>query len=217
MAEPPKYPYTTVPGKLRDLLKKAPNMGRPEKVTVAWLKTAGWTSSNDASMIPVLRFVGLLGADGRPTELWDAIRVATKENRAIFGTALREAYADLFALYPDANRKDTEALRNFFRAQSSGGEQVQAKLVQTFQILAEFGDFDGVASLDVTRADRKAPGDEKRGRASSSVDRAPLVAPGLTLNVSIQLQLPATADAEVYDKLFASMRQHLMSLSEETA
>src|SRR5947208_9137261 len=115
MAEQGKYPYTTVPGKLRELLKRIPNLGRPEKVTVAWLKAAGWTSSNDPSMIPVLRFLGLIGNDGRPTELWDAARSPTPENRARLGQAIRNAYADLFALYPDANRKDAESLRNFFR------------------------------------------------------------------------------------------------------
>jgi hypothetical protein len=137
-------------------------------------------------------------------------------------THRREAKADrrvdvdelLFALYPDAHRKDAEAIRNFFRAHTSGGEQVQAKLVQTFQVLTEFADFDTPSTGDASTV---------KGAATKSTEREveipavvlPAVAAGLTtLNVNIQLQLPATADGEVYEKLFGAMRKHLMGLTE---
>jgi hypothetical protein len=38
--------------------------------------------------------------------------------------------------------------------------------------------------------------------------------PGLTLNVNLQLQLPATSDGEIYEKLFGAMRKHLMGIAE---
>ncbi len=215
MADPAKYPYTTVPAKLRDLLKKAPGMGRPDKVTVAWLKTAGWTSSNDTTMIPVLRFVGLVSADSRPSDLWDAVRAPTKENRIRFADAVRSAYADLFALYPDAHRKDAEALRNFFRAHTSGAEQVQAKLVQTFQSLVEFGDFDS-PSAGVNETEHEVDTKPAVTTAKRQVS-APRFGSDVSLTVNIQLQLPATAEADVYDKLFASMRTHLMGIVSDDA
>lgn len=214
MAEQSKYPYTTVPGKLRELLEKIPSIGRPEKVTVAWLRSAGWSSSNDRSILPVLRFIGLIGDDGKPTELWTAARSPSPANKALVGQAIKSAYADLFALYPDAHRKDTESLRNFFRTHTGGGDQVQAKLVQTFQTLTEFGDFDSTsipAEVLEQAAERDAAGSGLRnagqGRKLSSA--APV-----SLTVNIQLQLPATADAGVYDSLFASMRKHLVDLTE---
>ncbi|HEU0246007.1 MAG TPA: DUF5343 domain-containing protein [Gaiellaceae bacterium] len=208
------YPYTTVPGRLRDILKKAPAMGRPSKVTQDWLRQAGWTSSNDRSVIPVLRFVGLIGSDGTPTELWDTVRVQDKEHRARLAESIRRAYADLFALYPDAHRKDAEAIRNFFRANTGGGEQVQSKLVQTFQVLTEFADFDAPTTNGGSTA---ATATSKSSKPDAKTPAAVLTpaAHGLTaLNVNIQLQLPATADGEVYDKLFGAMRKHLIGLAE---
>lgn len=213
MPEQSKYPYTTVPGKLRDLLKKIPNVGRPEKVTVAWLKSAGWTSSNDPSMIPVLKFVGLVGQDGRPSEVWDAARSSNKAGKIRVGEALKAAYADLFALYPDAHRKDTESLRNFFRTHTGGGEQVQAKMVQTFQILAEFGEFEATAPAGDADGHPVEPESAPSGPRTVGHAAKP-VAPGMSLTVNIQLQLPATADAGVYESLFASMRKHLVELTE---
>lgn len=213
MAEQSKYPYTTVPGKLRDLLKKIPNIGRPEKLTVAWLKSAGWTSSNDPTIIPVLKFVGLIGQDGKPTELWDAVRSNDKAGKSKFGGAVKSAYADLFALYPDAHRKDTESLRNFFRTNTGGGEQVQSKLVQTFQILTEFGEFDGAVPVEEVDGRHVEP-ESTRSISRPGGHAAKPVAKGIALTVNIQLQLPATADAGVYDSLFASMRKHLVELTE---
>ncbi len=214
MAEQQKYPYTTVPGKLRDLFKKAPSMGRPDKVTVSWLKKAGWTSSNDPSMIPVLKFVGIVGSDGIPSELWDSLRVQDEGNRAKLASAIRQAYADLFSLYPDAHRKDAEALRNFFRANTSAGEQAQTKMLQTFQVLAEFADFDAEApsSTPATQGASKAKKDNAQGGGTNSGGAA---SPGLTLNVNIQLQLPATVEGDVYEKLFAAMRKHLVGLVQD--
>jgi Family of unknown function (DUF5343) len=214
MAEAQKYPYTTVPSKLRTLLQRAPNMGRPDKVTVAWLKQASFTSSNDPSMIPVLKFIGILQPDGRPSELWDAVRAPSQERRAQLADAIRRAYADLFALYPDAHRKDGEALRNFFRAQTSGGEQVQRLLVQTFQALTEFADFDAEVPEEAITGDggsrpTAAARQARRERVGTDI-------PGLTLNVNLQLQLPATSDGDVYEKLFGAMRKHLMGLTESS-
>ena len=208
MAEQGKYAYTTVPGKLRDLMQKIPKIGRPDKVTGGWLKTAGWTSSNDASMITVLKFVGLIGADGRPTEVWDAVRTG---NKTQFSEAVKTAYADLFSLYPDAHRKDAESLRNFFRPHTAGGEQVQAKMVQTFQILVEFGAFDSSPSAEKHNSDG-ADLQSNAMQQKSSGETHKLSTNSIALTVNIQLQLPATADGSVYESLFAAMRKHLIEL-----
>jgi hypothetical protein len=204
------YPYTTVPNKLREILSKAPGMGRPDKVTQEWLRKAGWTSSNDRSVIPVLRFVGLIGSNGTPTDLWESIRVQDERHQREFADAIRNAYVELFGLYPDAHRKDAEALRNFFRAHTSGGDQVQTKLVQTFQVLTEFADFDQPSTNGSNRSttvQREGKGSDEA--AERATFRSPQ-SPELALNVNIQLQLPATSDGEVYEKLFGAMRKHLM-------
>lgn len=209
MVEQARYPYTTVPSKLRDLLKRAPSMGVPEKLTVAWLKKAGWTSSNDATIIPVLKFVGLLASDGQPSALWDAVRAQDSSGKTRMAAAIRKAYGDLFSLYPDAHRKDAEALRNFFRAHTNAGEQAQTKMLQTFQVLTEFADFESDAPAEPVKT---TPTTSQKSKDTPKDARVGV--PGMTLNVNIQLQLPATADGEVYEKLFEAMRKHLIGLTQ---
>ena len=210
-----KYPYTQVPGRLRDFLIKLPTMGVPEKASQTWLKSAGWSGGNDVTILTVLRFIGVISQDGTPTESWKALRAGTAAGKATFAKTVRTAYADLFALYPDAHRKDTEALRNFFRQQTTAGEQVQVKTVQTFKVLAEFGDFDSGSPTEKTGAAETPPKEEKaREQEKEVVQKLARTGGGVALNVNIQLQLPATADAEVYEKLFAAMNKHLIGLTD---
>lgn len=68
------FTYTTVPGKIKALLAKIREMGVPQKVTVQWLKTVGFKSSNDASLIGVLKFIGLTDSSGVPTSKWTQYR-----------------------------------------------------------------------------------------------------------------------------------------------
>ena len=68
-----EYAYTTVTGKIRPLLDKLRIVGVPSKVTVSWLKTNGFTSSNDATLAGVLKFIGFTDASGIPTPMWNHI------------------------------------------------------------------------------------------------------------------------------------------------
>jgi hypothetical protein len=153
-----------------------------------------------------------LGPDGRPTNLWDAFRAPTDEYKARLADAIRKTYADLFQLFPDANRRDAEALRNFFRANTGGGDRVQRLLVQSFQVLVEFADFDAEVPEEALTGD--GAGREQTTTRQQRREKIVPDVPGLTLNVNLQLQLPATSDGEVYEKLFGAMRKHLMGIAE---
>ena len=117
-------------------------------------------------------------------------------------TAIKTAYSDLYALYPDAHNKDTEALRNFFSTQVSAGEDVLQLTVSTFKTLCEFGNFE--AELPAGAAPAVLP--EGRG----AVVPQATASPSLVVNLNIQLQLPSTEDATVYDKIFESLKKHLL-------
>ena len=69
----------------------------------------------------------------------------------------------------------------------------------------------GETVVEVKADEAKARSGEGKG---TNVPKLKLDTPGMTLNVNIQLQLPATAEGEVYEKLFAAMRKHLMGLTD---
>ena len=90
-------------------------------MTVQWLKSVGFRPSNDASLIGALKYIGFTDASGVPTSRWSQYR--SGEHKAVLGEAIRQGYADLFAVYPDANQRTQSDLDHVFSTSSSGGKR----------------------------------------------------------------------------------------------
>lgn len=202
MPQSPAYPYSPVPNSLKRLLEKIPTIGTPAKADGRWLQGLGFSGGNNSMSLTVMRHVGIIGSDGAPTDLYKALRA---KDRAKFAAGIRKHYADLFSTYPDAHRKDDEALIAFVRSKTDYAESVQRLSVRTFKVLTEFGDFDQPAAAAELRAEPEPKA------AAEKTARAPAESKvGLTVN--IQLQLPPSEDGAIYDKLFAAMAKHLKGL-----
>jgi hypothetical protein len=208
MAVEKEFPYATSLTGLKRILEGIPTWGTPDKVTGEWLAGVGFAGGAAARSLGVLRAVGVVDSGGKPTELWAALRT---KDRAKFAAGLRKHYAALFGTYSDAHRKDTEALLAFVRSKTSYGDVAQRKAVATFKALCEFGDFDAdVPGHDEIEEPEEAPKAEKaktpKAKANASVGN------GVALTVNLQLQLPASENGDVYEKLFAAMGKHLKGL-----
>lgn len=203
-----EFPYTTSPPGLKGIMEGTPKWGTPDKVTGAWLAGVGFKGGAAARSLSVLKSIRVVDSGGKPTELWAALR---GKDRAKFGQGVRKHYSNLFATFPDANRKDTEALIQFVRSKTDYGEEVQKLAVRTFKTLCEFGDFDAEAPED----EDEAEGVEVKPKGKGARAKAQQTAGGrVALTVNLQLQLPASEDGEVYEKLFAAMAKHLKGLIE---
>jgi hypothetical protein len=198
------FAYTTVPGKLKTLLAKIREVGVPPKVTVQWLKTVGFKSSNDASLIGILKFIGFTDSSGVPTSKWTHYRGAN--HKQVLGEAIREGYQDLFAVYPDANQRNQADLDHVFSTSSSGGKQVIGKTLSTFRALAEQAEFTPVnqqTDLHMTSGPlHTAPVQSPAAGAQPS-------AQGPTLHIDIQVHISPEASPDQIDQVFASMAKHL--------
>src|SRR5258708_35345486 len=115
------FAYTVVPGKLKPLLGKIRSVGVPPKVTIQWLKTIGFKSSNDSTLVGVLKFIDLIDANNVPTSRWSQFRGS--DHKAVLGDAIRHGYDDLFSVYPDANNRSQTELDHVFSTSSTGGRQ----------------------------------------------------------------------------------------------
>lgn len=82
------YPYTTVPGKLSTLLKKIREVGVPTKANQQWLQSLGFTSSNDRTMLGILKFIGFMDESGVPSSRWREYRGAN--HKQVLANAVRE-------------------------------------------------------------------------------------------------------------------------------
>lgn len=197
--------YTTVAGKIKPLLDKIKTVGVPAKVTNAWLKTIGFTSSNDGSLIGVLKIAQLIDASQVPTPLWQKFRGA--DGPAALAGGIRTGYAELYGVYPDAHARPNNDLENVFSQSSKAGKQAITKAVATFKNLAREADF--------AKGNSAAPIDEQHFETSTlhaPVDGQPPKkarngAPNL--HIDVQIHISADASSEQIDQIFASMAKHL--------
>lgn len=200
--------YTTVPGKIKTLLTKIRGAGVPSKVTQKWLKGIGFTSSNDGTLIPVLRVAGLIDGHGVPTPKWSEYR--TSRHRAVLGEGIKSGYSELFAVYPDANKRSNAELENVFASSSSVGKQAISKTVSTFKTLVDEADFEDDAEPQDpghhTAVKRQpapaAPAQPQRHNPASP-----------SLHIDIQVHISSDASLEQIDKVFSSMAKHLYGTS----
>jgi hypothetical protein len=68
---------------------------KPDKVDAKFLSINGIAKGNEAKVIVGLRFLGLITADGVPTEKLNSLRVVGDEFKKNLSSVVNEAYADL--------------------------------------------------------------------------------------------------------------------------
>lgn len=198
------FNYTTVPGKIKPLLDKIRQIGVPKKAGVQWLKTIGFTSSNDTTLLGILKTVELVDPSGVPTASWAQFRGA--HHRKVLGEAIRTGYTELFAVYPDAWQRSNTELEHVFSTSSSAGKQVIAKTVGTFKALCECAEFDEQTMLDMPSGPVQIPAASQPAaqvKPNLSAKHSPSV------HIDIQIHISPEAASDQIDQIFRSMAKHL--------
>jgi hypothetical protein len=210
--------YIQVYGQLPEVFKRIAEAQAPEKFTRQYLKDLGFRSSNFHALIPLLKSLNFLTADGTPTIRYHEYR-NTARSRQIMGEALRETYGDLFTIKAKPTETDHELIEGKFKTVHNVSPNVAKLMANTFYGLLELADIDTPApvtpSVKVTRPkpeeseDLRAP--EGIAREKERVEEG-LSAAGSrpTLHYNIQIHLPATKDVEVFNAIFKALKEHLL-------
>lgn len=197
--------YTTLTGKIKTYFDKFQQAGVPQKVDASWLKSIGcWSGGNDNYIITVLKFIGFISSSNIPTELWKSYKDPTK-GRTTLAKGIREGYKELFDTYPDANRKDKDTLYAFFSAKTGKAKHTVDYIVNTFIGLSQLADF----GAEEYKGDLEKKLDESEQRGKKKQQMMPQMPEGFAVNMNIQITLPVTEDAKVYENIFKALREQL--------
>jgi hypothetical protein len=211
-----EFTYTQSPANIKKLFEQIRSVGVPTKVAQKWLESIGLKTKPDRALVGVLKFINFIDSSGSPTQTWSDYRIKNK-SAIVLAQSMRAAYSGLFSMYPDAHRKDDEALHNFFTSNSSLSAVMVKSVVNTFKSLKELADFESdvpesieedVAEVVAEKEIEKEKEKDTKKPVNSGVN-------GLAVTVNIQLQIPATDDASVYDKFFESLYKHVLSKDKE--
>ncbi|WP_266170555.1 DUF5343 domain-containing protein [Dyella subtropica] len=204
-------PYVTTPGSIKSALEKIRSAATPERVTKDFVTTVlqikGGTGGN---IPPFLKRIGFVAPDGTPTNIYKRFR-----NPATGGAAVAEAikvgYKDLGQAneyFYQLSDKDLLALI----VQVTGAEadsRAAALTLSAIKALKTFANFEAVEGSSVAEelplVRETPPKDLSASTAHKGTKR------GLSLSYTINLNLPVTADQAVFNAIFRSLKEHLLS------
>lgn len=209
----------------------------PAQVAADTLKKLGIAPNNETYVLNILRFIGVLDADGKKNAKAAGVfsKHADDDFQLGFAELVETAYSDLFALHSSAAwTLPTDKLISFFRNSDHTSAIVGQRQASTFQALAVLsGKADGAAPAAAPKA-KKADAPQGRGATKPTARRTesakamapPPVAPpvpdqgksasaGMALTVRVEINLPAGGDQETYDRIFKSIRENLLNGSSD--
>ncbi|GAA4240243.1 DUF5343 domain-containing protein [Actinomadura meridiana] len=184
----------------------------PDKFNAEHLKSIGFTSSNDRALIPVLKDLKFLTADGTPTVRYQEYRDRSR-SKEVMGESLREAYGDIFRIREIPTPADRPAIEGLFKSKHNSSDRVAQLQAMTFMALLS----KAVLASGRDRG-REVEGDENsdRFREVSVETTQPTLSTKSSvltteLHYTIQIHLPATKDIEVFNAIFRSLRDNLLT------
>lgn len=204
-------PYISSPGNIDKALSGIKSATVPERISQDFVKTIlKIPGGSGDQMTAFLKKLGLANPDGSPNELYRKFRNPVSSGAAI-ATAIRHAYSPLYVRNEFMHElSDTELLGLVVEETGQAHDSASVKLsVSCIKHLKAFANF------------QASPTPEKETSPEKQVDAirtTPLVPAngvakrtlGLSLGYTINLNLPATSDPEVFDAIFKSLKEHLL-------
>lgn len=198
--------YVLPINRIPDIFAKIRDGQAPERFTNQLLKDWGFSSTNDRAFVPLLKALGFLTPDGKPTQRYNDYRDHSR-SKPLLTEGLREAYGDLFLIKEHPTNADRGAITGKFKSFHNVSDHVAGLMAKTFLGLLPLADLSKQGSVipaAIPTTPHPVPTSENKRGASSRVGVA-------GLHYNIQIHLPATKDVEVYNAIFKSLREHLLN------
>jgi len=200
--------YTQNYGQISEFLSKIQDGQAPTTFTQQHLKDIGFASTNNRSLIPILKALGFLSSNGTPTGRYHAYRDKSQAP-VVLGEALKESYSDLFVIKAHPTEKDKALIEGKFKSIHNVADRPAELMAKTFFALLKLADINHEAT---PRKELISETVEQEGEnVTPVVENRPQKHLSITgLHYNIQIHLPATKDVEVYNAIFKSLKEHLV-------
>lgn len=199
--------YTQAYAKLGEFFGKIRDGQAPDQFSTQLLKDLGYKSNNHRAYIPILKSLGFLTPDGKPTSRYNDYRDHSR-SKGIMADAIREAYSDIFLIKEHPTTSDKATIEGKFKSYHNASANVSKIMTNTFYALLALADLKSTStSAPSTSAINTETTDSSNTEIDVTIPASNSQAPGLHYN--IQVHLPATKDIEVYNAIFKSLREHL--------
>lgn len=187
----------------------------PERFTQKFLESLEFKSTNDRLFIALLKGLSFLDESGVPTQRYYDFMDQTK-SKEIMAQAVMEAYEDLFNVNAEAQSLTEDEVKNKLRTLTQGkhSDNVLGLMAKTFKALAAYSAWGSKKSPKKPEQPQQKIEERQTPPANPKPDNNGASADSrlsdLGLHYNIQIHLPETRDAAVYDAIFQSLKTHLL-------
>lgn len=210
-------PYVTSPGNIERALNAIKAASVPDRVSQDFVKTIlKIPGGSGDQMTAFLKKIGFAASDGAPTELYTKFRNPSSSGAAV-AMAMKKAYAPLYVRSEYMHELSDDDLLGLIVEQTGlAHDSNPVKLTfSSIKALKGFANFGGSEDMPLLRGDATLPDSDT---VTSQAEAAPRAANaqrernvGLNLGYVINLNLPATSDPAVFNAIFKSLKEHLLS------
>lgn len=206
-------PYVNGYGGIPKLFAKIKEASVPPKFTQDFVNTAlGLKSSSFRAMIPLLKRLGFIDQANVPTQAYKDYRDSALSGR-VMAERLRDGYKDLFQANEYAWKLTKKELQDRLKTILGVAENDQAVpfVASTFIELSKLATWDGTPSKKSKQGEEEhvtvLTDAIERTHGSEAVSG---FHGKLGLSYTINLNLPATTEIEVFNAIFKSLRENLL-------
>jgi hypothetical protein len=207
----PEYPpYVNAYNSIPTLFSGIKTAAVPPKVTQDFLESVlELKSSSHRALIPLLKKLGFIDQANVPTQAYRDFRDDSLSG-SVMAQRLREAYSLLFAASEYAWKLNKPDLLSKLRNITGAGEDDRyiPAVASTFTELSKLATWNGAARAP--RAAAATPSDDQTSALGVTASPRELPAGGFGLSYTINLNLPATTEIEVFNAIFKSLRDNLL-------
>ncbi|ERP95857.1 hypothetical protein Q666_05320 [Marinobacter sp. ES-1] len=212
-------PYVTAPGNVTKALNGIAKAATPDRISQDFVKEILKIPSGSGNqMAAYLKKVGMAGADGTPTAIYRKFRNPATRGEAA-AAMLKHGYAELYRRNEYVHELSEAKLKGLI-IEVTGQEHDSSTVTYTascIKNIKSFADFSASETSEEAVQMNDLESQNGQPAASYQVQLPPSNNQGIGLNLgyTINLNLPATSDIAVFNAIFKSLKENLLSDSNE--
>jgi hypothetical protein len=208
-------PYVTATGNVTKALNNIAAAATPDAVTQNFVKTILKISGGSGTqMTSFLKKIGLVNSDGTPSETYRKFRNSATRGGAA-ADALKFGYAPLYKRNEFLHELSDKDIKGLILEETGMAADSSAPnlILSCIKAIKQFAVFNAVEQdLQVEPGPQQSPTvvleGNQRSAASTGISEGKI---GLNVGYNINLNLPATSDISVFNAIFKSLKENLLS------
>ena len=193
-------------GRIEEFFKRITEAQVPPKITVDFIYTKlGLKSSSFRPFIALLKRLGFVDEANGPTPAYREYRDPMK-SKIVMAQQVKKAYKEIFAAneYAQKLKRDEIIAKLNTVLGTPSDDKVTPKVVSTFLALCSLADFETTEITEATSAVSQEPLEPQLKSKQQPIEK-------LGISYTINLNLPATNDVEVFNAIFKALKEHLLT------